>query len=492
MGKNRRVICCILVTVLLAGWLSGCGEVTAPVEPDNGPKEDMARQETESDSDEHEDVQQTGGMDEYGFGPVSYDLSELPAMENSLYAEWDGKIYFRQYSDEDISNGGLWAEFTPIAYTEKELMCMEPDGEVVEIGVDYGCGAMFIVAGTLYSQRYLDMDNYEECYRVYSYKLDGSDVAEYDSAKVLAVRGNKIICDAEPGLAYIDALTGQEYVLLDQDAVYLDADEEEIFCFYYPENTEESHDVTLCSLDYEGNLHELKTITGEEYKNCMNQDTNMLEYESQIDIPCFRLVKDDLYFSAGTYAGSGHMYTGGPIYSMKKDGSECKIETVSYERNFYLYDDGVNRSLYFASQDGGTPVGQDGLRRIGLYGEEQEIIPRMPYTPYDEPYVHTISDPEVYPNGDSVLFYPDTSGICYILLTMQESEELAIRTHTDGSITQRIYGIEYLDSKLFFTVVDLAYSQEDSIGWRDGYVRGRTVCYCKDLVSGEIRQLYEY
>ncbi len=37
-----------------------------------------------------------------------------------------------------------------------------------------------------------------------------------------------------------------------------------------------------------------------------------------------------------------------------------------------------------------------------------------------------------------------------------------------------------------------AYSTHYSIGWRDGYERGRSVCYCKGLISGEIGKLYEY
>ena len=37
-----------------------------------------------------------------------------------------------------------------------------------------------------------------------------------------------------------------------------------------------------------------------------------------------------------------------------------------------------------------------------------------------------------------------------------------------------------------------AYSTHYSIGWRDGYERGRSVCYCKDLIGGEIGKLYEY
>lgn len=118
---------------------------------------------------------------------------------------------------------------------------------------------------------------------------------------------------------------------------------------------------------------------------------------------------------------------------------------------------------------------------------QKDIIPWEGYTPYDKPRVYLFENP-----ADSIVFYPDTSGICYVLLTVEESEELGLKTHEDGRVVQQVEGIEYLEGKLFFTVTDLTYSEEYSIGWRDGYERKRSVCYCKDMESGEIRALYEY
>ena len=79
-----------------------------------------------------------------------------------------------------------------------------------------------------------------------------------------------------------------------------------------------------------------------------------------------------------------------------------------------------------------------------------------------------------------------------MLLSQEESEALAIGTYVDGNYVQRISDIEYAGGRLFFTVTDLTYNPNESIGWRDSYDRGRSVCYCKDLDSGNIRILYEY
>ena len=430
------------------------------------------------------------GANIYDFGPVTYDLSAVPDMENRRYAEWDGSLYFRQYSDEDIEKGALWAGFGDIPDTVKELMCLTPNGELIQVGTDYGCGAMYIVNGRLYSQcrKYTDPDNKEESagyYVVYSCELDGSDIKEYASSRVMTVKGGNIICVGDyekPGLTIIDGYTGQERILVDEAVSYLDATEKEAFFYRQPRIDDESfvYDTVLYSVDYNGRARELATFTVEECAELLGEDP---EYMSSIQIPYFKIWGNDIYLSAGWYAGTGNMYQGGAIYSMKKDGSDLKIVAVSFSEYFYLYDDGVNKVLYCRPKD--ADLGYTEMGAVSLTGEApQDIRLRESYTPYDEPYV--------YGTTNSVLFYPDTSGICYVLLTAQDSEELSIEVYVDGSFNQDIKDIEYLGGKLFFTVTDLTYNSEESVGWRDGYDRGRTACYCKGMESGEIRLLYEY
>ncbi len=201
-----------------------------------------------------------------------------------------------------------------------------------------------------------------------------------------------------------------------------------------------------------------------------------------------------MYVLVGTTNGTGHGWTGGTIYGMKKDGSNCQmLVSDSYSRYFYLYDDGENRALYFESgEDGeGIAVGNEWMRQIPLAGEPQEdVIPYEADRPYDEPQVYVSQN-----HKDSILFYPGTSGICYVLLTAEECEELEIQTTYDDSSMkkQRIDQIEYLKGRLFFTVTDLINREElNSSQWGYGYERGKSRCYSKDLESGEIRLLYEY
>lgn len=91
-----------------------------------GPDSTEAGQ-TGSDAEDVSEAGTSGEAEpEYDFGPVSYDLTSLPPMENRMYAAWEDNIYYRQYSDEDLEDGALWGEFSGITGTAKEIMCMEP------------------------------------------------------------------------------------------------------------------------------------------------------------------------------------------------------------------------------------------------------------------------------------------------------------------------------------------------------------------------------
>lgn len=498
--KRCRYTASVILAVLLS---TGCGSkdvenasVLSARESELVPEEEKAESEAltqempENETRiEEEPVEEaptaSADVEKYGVSPISYDLFNLLPMENKLYAAWDGKIYFRQYSDEDMDDGGLWSEFGPIADTDKELMCMESDGSIVQMGTDCGYGSMFIVDGRIYSQKYMGTEEHTESI-VYSCALDGSDVTEYDfskggiySGEAYAAKDGKVICKTSSGgLAYIDAQTGQEHILVDTCVYYLDATEGEIFYYGYLENDDETKkiDLTLYSVDYEGNISSLKTIPREEYVEYVDDD--LCQYP--IDIPYFEILEDELYFAAGSYNGNAHMYSGGPVYSMKKDGSGCRVEAFSYDYCFYLYDDGENRAVYFHDSESDPYQ----CSAASLLGEVPQDIVIPAYAAYDKPFIHNTTG--------SILFYPDTSGTCYMLLEEEECGELSIELYEDGSRVQKVSDIEYIEGRLFFTVTDLTYNGDKSIGWRDYYDRGRSACYCKDFESGEIRLLYEY
>lgn len=176
MSKNKCACLLLTIFLMLSIGLNGCGADSAgSVMDEPGASADIGAEEVTQESLKNREEQEvsieseddlTGqdtreelhaseaeskmgtetdgwaageGADLYDFGPVTYDLAAIPDMENRLYAEWNGNIYFRQYSDEDIEKGALWAGFGDIPDTVKELMCLTPDGELTQVGTDYGC-----------------------------------------------------------------------------------------------------------------------------------------------------------------------------------------------------------------------------------------------------------------------------------------------------------------------------------------------------------------
>lgn len=442
---------------------------------------------------------------EYDFGPVSYDLTNLPPMENEMYAEWEGKIYYRQYSDEDMGENTRGGYFGAVPGAKKELMCMSPDGSVEQVGVDYGYDGMYIVEGRIYSQKRKAQGEGWTA-GVYSCALDGSDVKEYASDEVLGVKGDRVICTLGVyGISWIDGKDGQEHVLIpdkeqDYGPKYLGATDKEVFfsrCTWNEETMESG--VGLYSVDDKGKVRCLRIFTEQAYLDYM--EPRIGEYITYINvsspfITSFQILGDELYFSVGTDNGTGHSYSGSMIVCMNTDGSNCKFLGASPAAYFYLYDDGLNRSLYCSPFKDGKAVISKGTVLKGEAPPDLTIRPREKEHRYGD---WAYEEPQVWPDADgrdSILAYPDTSGVCYVLLSAEESEKIGIATACENNadmMRQTIRQIEYLEERLFFTVTDLIHRENlDSPQWGYGYERGKSVCYCKNLESGEIRALYEY
>ena len=96
--------------------------------------------------------------------------------------------------------------------------------------------------------------------------------------------------------------------------------------------------MTLYSVDYKGNTKDLATVTMREYaEDCVSADFLLNATESPLFISCFQILGDELYFSVGTTNGTAHVYSGGMIYRVKKDGSGfTRLVDHSPTESFYL------------------------------------------------------------------------------------------------------------------------------------------------------------
>lgn len=369
----------------------------------------------------------------------------IPAMNNEYYTQWDGNIYFRQYSDKSMDEGALFANYSPNhdENVPKDIMCMDSDGNITKVGKDYGRDVIFILNEKIYST-----GRFSDETVIYSSDLTGENINTYENLfDIYDTYNDIIICQTKKwGIAVIDSKTGKEKTLVeyeDEHISYLGCDDKYIY-YYLNQSNEE---LLLYKMTYDGDSTLLTKI--------IIESINPAYY-----IPDFQIVDDYLFFNVGYDDGSGSYYQGGNIYQLKKDGTE---KEVIYKQYFQEYND---PSFYVYKTNSG---------HYEIKERSSQGICQM-----DD-------------NGD-IYIYPDETNIKYILLTKNEYYTLG-HGNQDTMEDKKIWTIdnmEYINGKFFFTIHIGIYNDEESIGWRDYYTRLESYDYCKDLSTQEITLLNQY
>ncbi len=90
--------------------------------------------------------------------------------------------------------------------------------------------------------------------------------------------------------------------------------------------------MTLYAVDYAGSISTLRMFPREEYIDIGTYDRI---YQYPLTAQHLKIVEDTLYFTVGSHNGNAYVYSGGPIYSMKRDGSDCRMEQSGSEDQRY-------------------------------------------------------------------------------------------------------------------------------------------------------------
>lgn len=174
-------------------------------------------------------------------------------------------------------------------------------------------------------------------------------------------------------------------------------------------------------------------------------DTYGLDTDFSINVNCVQVLDDYVYFSYGEFGGTAHIYQGGQIARVKKDGT-----------NFEILD--------------GEPV------NFTVYKKDDEII---------------IKD-----DGKIQELFIDEDGNVWVYT---EDSDNKIELITEGEdyykklldIINLIKEIDYINDYVYFTVDQTIYDESISMGWRDGYRWLSSTYYRKNMKTGEIEQHYE-
>lgn len=431
----------IPVFVSIIFILAGCGTTA------NLNESELVSTETmESVKGETEEINVETSQSEEIVEEITIDKSSEFKLEqvkpiNKFYTEYDGKIYYRQYSAEDKVSGELFGGYGDvIEVTEKDLMCMDDSGNVNKVGTDNGIGALVIVDGKLYSQK----RNNGFINQVYSCDLSGENEKTYESSDVVGLIGDSIICTApQKGIYVIDTKSQEEKLLSDTANEYLFAANDSIF---YVEN-DENGSAIIYSVTLNGEISKIVEVTTED----LEKYTGSVAF--LVKITCTQTANNKIYFSAGSYGGSTNMYQGGIIASVNADGTDFEIVDEFATDKFYVLEDS---SL--------TITEGDKVR---------------------EPYFSDSSD---------VCIIRDTNSSEEILMSKSEYEGLGLGG-LDDYIDETYWAMsemELVGDKFFFTISTGTHDASQDIGWRTYYTRDVSSVFCKNMTTGDITMLYTY
>lgn len=501
MKVTVKWICFVLASVLAIGML-GCVESA----------DESAGQSNQSIVES--DSEQIGMVDteiSIPGEPVEalYDINALPTMENQYYAKWDGKIYFRQYNAESFVDGELWAEYDYVSkpLVAKDLMCMDAQGEVTKVGIDYGYGPLYVIdadgSGPRIYSTLLDEDG---CYKIYSCDLEGNDLTYLHSDEMyLTLCGRYedkiaflsgyydmgcIDLGAGAHISYLGDFYKEEYLGMNEDGVY-----------YVGHQYTDEADFYICEGNYDGETKVLAEfqiqdiVPDDMLDECIDEEGNLLYFATSYEMTDADVVGNKIYFILEGYAGTGHFPQGGALFLLDMDTKDCKLVSKMFEvTKFSVVEQDGNTWIYYpwaGHVDGEYKVWTECFI---LEGDSEILAPTGVDARYD---IREVTQNYYSNGGYDVYTTVDASGYNYVLLTEEEIDSLGIDNpsiygETNGDVEWNLVRAEYVDDKFFFSVEISDRDTEQNIGWRDYYVRRITYDYCKDLTNGEITLLHSY
>ncbi|MDE7476366.1 MAG: hypothetical protein K2M91_00200 [Lachnospiraceae bacterium] len=421
--------------------------------------------------------------------PVQYskDLTLLDHMgqADSSYAYRDGKVYYRQYHKDSFEEGALYATYQPVAGTDKEIVCIDADGEKTVLFSDKGYGDIYLIG-----ERFYMTEMTEDGRVIYSVDMQGQNRIDYGCGTIYAVdvdRGALVVRTQLDLYSVLDCKSG-EMIPLDIDGyaylsfwAYHDG-----WCYFeaYQEMSDNISRVVAVSL--EGEQREIIALA----------DTYYNEYICRM-----KVVRDRIYLVFGSYAGSGNFFHGGRLITIKLDGSDYRaVEITAHGENtsdaFCVCYDEDRPYVYFfhyylkGDKDYYTGVWDVEANTVFLSDFPQDLIwAQQSEGPYKE---NMNARPYCVLKGEETNVYalPDDSSRIVQVVTQIDSN---IIQRGDGDADRIDYKhLYYADGFLYFQVEFNVYSEEDSIGWRDGYIRLQTDVYRMKLDGNLLELLYSF
>ena len=365
----------------------------------------------------------------------------------------DGTVYYWEYDSASFEGSAALGYYKPIVGETNKLMMQSLSGEKVMIGDMEGGGSLVLTdSSRIFYEKPVDqIGGYEIC----SIDQNSGQTQTYGLGRIEASDGKKIICSdtANHSIDSIDAETGERMKLV--DGSFLASHDGLIY--YQPVEADSGAatkgKVSLAVVDAQG---------GQQKTLCTTEpDLYADDFQGTASIVSMVFKDEYIYFSYGSYAGTGSVYAGGKIMKVKKDGTEAEVVAGM---------DGLRAPAFSVSEDG-TVVSQS----------------------IDEMYDY-INSMDKYFTRNGSIYFMNENGEPAELVTQADYASVgnvACGQFNDNEAVT-IQFAEKIGNKVYMLLDHGVIDETSRVGWRTGYARVNSAMLSKDLDTGTVETVFSY
>lgn len=365
----------------------------------------------------------------------------------------DGTVYYWEYDSASFEGSAALGYYKPIVGETNKLMMQSLSGEKVMIGDMEGGGSLVLTdSSRIFYEKPVDqIGGYEIC----SIDQNSGQTQTYGLGRIEASDGKKIICSDSTNYCIdsIDAETGERTKLV--DGSFLASHDGLIY--YQPVEADSGAatkgKVSLAVVDAQGGQQKMLCTT--------EPDLYADDFQGTASIVSMVFKEEYIYFSYGSYAGTGSVYAGGKIMKVKKDGTEAEVVAGM---------DGLRAPAFSVSEDG-TVVSQS----------------------IDEMYDY-INSMDKYFTRNGSIYFMNENGEPAELVTQADYASVgnvACGQFNDNEAVT-IQFAEKIGNKVYMLLDHGVIDETSRVGWRTGYARVNSAMLSKDLDTGTVETVFSY
>ena len=370
-------------------------------------------------------------------------------------------VYTLRYHGDSFEPGGLWGDYAAKPGALNELVRYEGEEETVLTSGPW-FGPLWALGDRLVAERVTEDGTGLVCL-----SRSGEELWTCEG-------GNLSVKAADPKRGLLVCADDWTVFSLDGEGKRTDLGQSVRYLVYedgvlYLQDYAQHEEAVLLRLTLDGQPTELARVTVE-------YGGNSGPVITQVEV-----AGDTVYFLYGSYDGTANVFQGGWLAAAKLDDSGCRVlAEVPYDKLFLREREG-NVTLLYPSADQLVWDGETALELDPETGEVTETGSAAWFQPVGVPF----------DDGDAIRVVRDRSGG-----TITLAENIQFPTvDCDGEEPgpwREIRDIAVADGWLWYTLEVGRYSEEYSIGWRDGYERVVTQVCRMPLEGGGAEVLYEY